>query len=134
MLTYLIDDDPVSLFLAEQVLRQAGVASPIRQFATAEAALQFLSSHLTTEVPHVILLDLNMPAMNGWEFLEALRPHAAALVGHCHIYILTSSLSLSDTARAKDFALVSDVIHKPLSEDGVQGIRHAAEQLHSSPG
>ncbi|AMJ66204.1 response regulator [Hymenobacter sp. PAMC 26628] len=133
MLTYLIDDDPISLFLAEQVLRQEGVTSPIRPFATAEEALHFLSSHLPTEVPAVILLDLNMPVMNGWEFLEALRPYAAALAGRCHIYILTSSLALADTSRAKDFALVSGIIHKPLNEDGVQGIRHAAGQLCPSP-
>ena len=129
MLTYIIDDEAISLFLTEQVLRQAGVTPPIRSFTEAEAALQSLVSHLRTEVPNVILLDLNMPMMNGWEFLEALAPHAAALAGRCHIYILTSSLALADTNRAKDFALVRGVIHKPLNEDEVQGIRHAAKQF-----
>jgi CheY-like chemotaxis protein len=129
MLTYLIDDDAISLFLAEQVLRQAGITAPIRLFAAAEEALHFLVSHLPTEVPELLLLDLNMPMMNGWQFLEALRPHAAALAGRCHIYILTSSLALADTARAKDFALVRGVIHKPLNEDEVQGIQHAAKQF-----
>jgi CheY-like chemotaxis protein len=130
MLTYIIDDEPISLFLTEQVLRQEGVMSPIRPFQAAEEALQSLVSRLTTEVPDVILLDLNMPLMNGWEFLEALQPHTAELAGRCHIYILTSSLALADTARAKDFALVSGVIHKPLNEDEVQSIQHAARRPH----
>ena len=129
MLTYIIDDESISLFLTEQVLRQAGITSRIRPFAAAEEALHFLVSHLRTEVPDVILLDLNMPMMNGWEFLEALAPHVAVLAGRCHIYILTSSLALTDTDRAKDFALVRGIIHKPLHEDEVQGIQHAAKQL-----
>jgi CheY-like chemotaxis protein len=133
MLTYLIDDDAISLFVAEQVLRQAGVSSPIRPFAAAEEALRFLVSHLPAEVPELMLLDLNMPMMNGWEFLEALRPHAPALAGRCHIYLLTSSLALSDTVRAKDFPLVRGIIHKPLDEDEVRGIQHAQGQPRSNP-
>jgi CheY-like chemotaxis protein len=113
MLTYLIDDEPISLFLTEQVLRQEGATSPIRPFARAEAGLQFLVSHLSTEVPNVILLDLNMPVVNGWDFLEALAPYAAVQGGGGRIYTLTSSLALAATDRAKVFPMARGVIHKP---------------------
>lgn len=126
MLTYIIDDESISRFLTEQVLRQEEITSPIRPFAAGEEALHFLLSHQPTEVPDVILLDLNMPTMNGWQFLEALGPHAAALACGCHVYVLTSSLATADTARAKDFALVRGIIHKPLNEDEVPRIRYAA--------
>ena len=129
MLTYLIDDEPISLFLTEQVLRQAGVTSAIRPFGAAQEALHCLVVRLPAEAPGVVLLDLNMPGMNGWEFLEALAPHAATLAGRCHIYLLTSSLAVTDTVRANDFALVRGVIHKPLNEDEVHGIRLAAAYL-----
>lgn len=129
MLTYIIDDEPISLFLTEQVLRHAGFRAPIRTFSGADKALQFMRAHLATEVPELLLLDLNMPGMNGWEFLESLAPHAAALAGRCHLFILTSSLALTDTDRAKDFPLVCGVIHKPLNEDEVQGIQHTAKQF-----
>jgi CheY-like chemotaxis protein len=125
----LIDDDAISLFVAEQILREAGFAAPIHSFTNAEKALHSLVSHLPSEVPELILLDLNMPLMNGWDFLEVLQPHAAALAGRCQVYILTSSLALADTARAQDFALVSGIIHKPLDEEEVLGIQHAARQF-----
>jgi hypothetical protein len=98
-------------------------------FAAAKKGLHFLVSHLPTEVPKLLLLDRNMPLRNVWDFLETPQPHAAALAGRCHIYILTSSLALADTVRTKDFALVRSVIHKPLTEDEVQGIQHGAKQV-----
>jgi len=121
MLTYLIDDDFISLYLAEQVLRLANFTTDIRPFATAEAALHALLAQLPTQVPRVIFLDLNMPNMDGWGFLQALEPHVAVL--RCCIYILTSSLVLADTARAQDYPLVAGVLYKPLDAAELQAIK-----------
>ncbi|MGI4821393.1 MAG: hypothetical protein ACRYFV_09300 [Janthinobacterium lividum] len=109
------------------MLRQAGFAAPLHLFAAAAKGLHFLVSYLPPEVPALLLLDRNMPLRNGWDFLEALQPHAAALAGRCHIYILTSTLALADTARVKDFAFVKGMIHKSLDEEEGQGIQHAAK-------
>jgi len=122
MLTYLIDDDPISLFLSEQMLRLGGFQAPILPFSEAEAALAYLVPRLATERPQVIFLDLNMPVMNGWQFLDALAPHVVVLQGGCQIYLLTSSLSLADTTRTSSYPLISGVIHKPLDEDEVKAI------------
>lgn len=122
-MTYLIDDDSISLYLAEQVLRLADFTADIRPFPTAEAALSSLVGHLPTQVPRVIFLDLNMPTMSGWDFLQALEPYAAALRGRCHIYVLTSSLVLADTAQAQDYTLVSGVLYKPLDVVELQAIK-----------
>lgn len=125
MLTYIIDDDAISLFLIEQMLRLEGVGSPIRTFAGAEEALRVLLAAPVAEAPAVVLLDLNIPVMSGWDFLEALAPHAAALAGRCRVYLLTSSLALADMDRAQGHALVAGVIHKPLGEAEISGIREA---------
>lgn len=122
MKTYLIDDDHISNFLTEKALKREGFSNNISSFLSGEEAFAYLVAHLDQEVPEVIFLDLNMPVMNGWEFLEALHPYEHLLAGKCRIYILTSSLALSDTARSKDYALVSGLIHKPLDREEIQAI------------
>ncbi|WP_210521790.1 response regulator [Hymenobacter terricola] len=120
MLTYLIDDDAVSLFVAEQTLRLEGFMAPIIPFVGAEEALAYLLPRLVSDPPKFIFLDLNMPVMDGWGFLDVLAPHAAALKDWCRIYLLTSSLALVDTEKAQSHALVHGLIHKPLDEDGIR--------------
>jgi CheY-like chemotaxis protein len=123
MLTYLIDDDLISLYVAEHVLRTEAFTEDIELFTTAEAALNSLAAQLPTQLPRVMFLDLNMPVMDGWEFLQALEPYAPALQARCHIYILTSSLALADTAKAQDYTLVSGVLNKPLDAADVYAIK-----------
>ncbi|QKG54823.1 hypothetical protein GKZ67_18870 [Hymenobacter sp. BRD67] len=69
-----------------------------------------------------MFLDLNMPLMNGWQFLDALAPHENLLRGHCHIFILTSSLALTDMEKAKTYDLVTRLIHKPIDRLEIQAI------------
>jgi len=127
MLIYLIDEDPISLFLTEHVLRAEDFVQDIHQFTAAEEALAYLLPRLATAVPHIIFLDLNMPVMDGWGFLAALTPYEAALQGRCRIYLLTSSLALADTAKAQNYALVAGIIHKPLEEEEVKATLAAVQ-------
>jgi CheY-like chemotaxis protein len=120
--TYLIDDDSIALFLTTQVLQLEGAANNLRTFSGAAVALAYLLPRLATDVPAIIFLDLNMPELTGWDFLDALGPHASALAGRCRIYLLTSSLAQADTARAAAYPLVAGVIHKPLDQEEVQAI------------
>ncbi|MDO7874088.1 response regulator [Hymenobacter sp. ASUV-10] len=123
MLVYLIDEDDISLYLTEQTLILEDFAQQIRAFSTAEEALAALVAQLASHPPQVIFLDLNMPVMDGWEFLAALEPYAAQVLSQCRIYLLTSSLALADTARANTHQLVSGIIHKPLDEGDLRAIR-----------
>lgn len=122
MKTFLIDDDYLSNYITEKVLTNGGFSDNITCFLSAEEALSTLKQGMPENVPDVIFLDLNMPGMNGWGFLEALEPYKSELADKCHIYILTSSLILADTDRAKDYELVSGLIHKPLDREYVQVI------------
>ncbi|MBF9222878.1 response regulator [Hymenobacter ruricola] len=123
MHTLLIDDDAIGVFLTERLLKRESFSDNITSFGSAEEALNFLRQAPAEELPRVIFLDLNMPVMDGWEFLEALRPQEAQLHGRCRIYILTSSLAQSDTARVDEFGLVAGLIHKPIDSAQIQSVR-----------
>jgi len=127
MKTYLIDDDHMAIFLARHLLQSEGFSTTISAFQSAEAALAELLAHEPEDLPRVIFLDLNMPVMNGWQFLEALAPHAAMLRGRCYIYILTSSLALADLEKSKRYQLVEGLIHKPLDRSELRVIRDRLE-------
>ncbi|GAB3861872.1 response regulator [Hymenobacter terrigena] len=122
MKTYLIDDDDLAIYLTETLLRAEGFSNCICTFQSAREALDKLVGR-SQAVPKVVFLDLNMPLMNGWQFLDALTPYQEALRGNCHIYILTSSLALKDLEKSKQYALVAGLIHKPLDSEEIRAIQ-----------
>lgn len=125
--TYLIDDDKLSIYLTEQLLRAEGFSDSISTFHSAQHALRNLVQDTATTPPQVVFLDLNMPVMNGWEFLDALAPYERQLRGRCHIYILTSSLALTDLEKSREYDLVSGLIHKPIDMDEIRAIQAELE-------
>lgn len=127
MKTYLIDDDRLGLYLTEQLLRAEGFASTICPFESAREALDTLLHEPPDTMPQVVFLDLNMPLMNGWQFLEALNPYKTQLLGRCFIYILTSSLALTDLEKSRHYDLVAGLIHKPIDSGEIRAIQARLE-------
>ena len=128
MKTYLIDDDSLSNYLTQNLLRVEGFSSAISTFESAEAALKRLLGQGSAEVPRVVFLDINMPVMNGWQFLDALTPFKNKLLGRCHIFVLTSSLALADMEKAKTYDLVTGLIHKPIDSKEIHAIQSLLQQ------
>ncbi len=69
----LIDDSKIDLFLHEKMLKLSGIAQEIKSFLSGESALAYLEEHCNSPelLPHIILLDIQMPEMNGFDFLNS---------------------------------------------------------------
>lgn len=110
----LIDDNDVDLIYARLIIERAGVTRELVSFEEATAALDYLQGG-AAEAVDVILLDINMPSMDGFEFLEALHRLEARRPVHAVVVMLSSSPDPRDHARAMSFPSVKGYLTKPLS-------------------
>lgn len=120
MKIFIIDDEQVSFFITQRMLSLNKLSGDVHNFLSAEEALSFLNKSKGEDFPDVILLDLNMPAMDGWEFLDAISPKWASLMNKVKIYILTSSFDYLDKLRAKEHPMISGLLHKPISSESIE--------------
>lgn len=117
----LVDDDDVARFLMMRVIKKVVREQPILTATNGQEALEVLNQVCTTDVcPELILLDINMPQMDGFEFLSALQKSALATLP-LKIVMLTSSANPLDVARANSYR-IDGYLQKPLTEDKLKTI------------
>ena len=115
----LVDDDDIFVFLTTKIIEQTNLVDLIKVFGNGLDAINFLKENKNNvdALPDIILLDLNMPIMNGWQFLEEYNKLNPTIGKKITIYICSSSISPDDITRAKTISEVSDYIIKPITED-----------------
>ncbi len=120
----LVDDDEATNFIHKMVLRQAGCAENIATANNGATALEFLKTSNKGEFPRpdIILLDINMPVMNGWEFLEHYRNLDPALHGKKIILMLTTSLPPEDMVKAEGISCINGFMNKPMTAGMAKGL------------
>jgi CheY-like chemotaxis protein len=114
----LIDDNQADNIYHRIVIDEAGAADKVEIASGAEEALQYLKAN----APELIFLDINMPKMNGWDFLQEYRKLQPAQTNKPVIIVLTTSESPADLQKAQEFREVSDFRVKPLSVEMLEGI------------
>ena len=128
-----IDDDEVYQFTVTRTIKAQKLAKKILVFSDGEEAIQFLIDNVANNenVPDVIFLDINMPIMDGWQFLDEyirLKPRIGKKVT---IYMVSSSVDPVDLERAKKISELSDYIVKPITSNTLKDIIEALENSNT---
>lgn len=120
----LIDDDEVFVYLTRKTLNKSKLVDQVQVFENGLDALNFIKGNVGNReiLPEVIFLDLSMPIMDGWQFLDEYSKLKLELMNKITIYICSSSISPDDVSRAKSINTVSDFIFKPITSQKLREI------------
>jgi CheY-like chemotaxis protein len=124
----LVDDDEATNFFNQMVIKKAGIAEHIETVLNGKEAIDYLTNSGKFEnrepypQPELIFLDINMPVMDGWDFLENYRKLNENEKGQKIIVMLTTSLNPDDATRAKAITEITDFKSKPLFAEAINEV------------
>ena len=121
----LIDDNEIDNLINQKMLEASGIVDTIFMHTGAKGALEFLKNieKLSTDgsgLPEVIFLDIDMPLMDGFQFLDEFDKLSEYIKKHCSIIMLTSSINPQDLSKAKKSNYVKKYINKPLTQEALE--------------
>ncbi len=116
-LTYIVDDDPIFVIVLKKILAKMNIFKEIKYLKNGLEALKDLNLVNEEEktFPDIIFLDLNMPVLDGWQFLEALEktPYKDKL----NVYIVSSTIDKSEIIKCENYESVKNFISKPTNSN-----------------
>lgn len=124
-----VNDDATLLMLACKIINKAGFAHETVTADNGEHALAYFEDILLLgkdhfdKVPAFIFLDLNMPVMSGWEFLEIFSKKYADIFPAIRIAVLSASVDENEISQLKNYSVVSDFISTPINIEKVKNVR-----------
>ena len=121
---FLVDDDEATNYFNLIMIESAKIAEETFVHDNGMDALKMLkdSHERGTALPDLIFLDINMPVMNGWAFLEEVKALGPQIVSKLKVIMLSASDNPTDVERSKQFPFVKGYISKPLNVDKIQGL------------
>ena len=122
---WIIDDDAIYQTIINKLIQKSGVFSTHSSFMNGKEAITSLKNTLENNdefIPDIILLDINMPVMDGWEFMEEIKRIKSKINKQIIIYIVSSSIALEDRNKSKTFTDIIGYIPKPISVEDLISI------------
>lgn len=127
----LVDDDEINNFISIKLIKKALTNTDIMACLNGRYAIDQLveiQRKDPSQLPDYILLDINMPIMNGWEFLDEYKRINLDPLGKSKIFIISSSVFSNDINKARSYPLVKDFISKPLNVDKIKELFGVKEE------
>ena len=122
-----VDDDKITLTLIKLVVEKTAFAEEITTRMNGKEALDYyhelLQNSAIENAPDLIFLDLNMPVMNGWDFLEEFMNRFYQTFNKTRVVILSSSTDQAEKARAEQYPMIIDYITKPLTIGSIANLK-----------
>jgi CheY-like chemotaxis protein len=120
----LIDEDEIDNIINQKIIESNNFSEQVIVFQTGNEALDFLATNHTDaeKLPELIFLDINMPIMDGFQFLEEFEKLPTQVLDKCKIIMLSSSISPRDIDRAASNRFVKKYLNKPLNSRYLQAI------------
>lgn len=125
-LACIIDDDSMYVNLVKRIIEAKNLCQNLMVFQNGKDALDYFEVILTSldkkAIPEIIFLDLNMPVMDGWEFLDNFTKIENKLGKTITLYIVSSSINPVDIEKAKGIQMVKDYLIKPVTIEDLEAI------------
>lgn len=128
----LIDDDTVNNFIVINTLNKLDITENVDSVLNGSDGIEYLKKKIETDInqiPAIIFLDINMPIMDGWEFLEEFEKFSEDIKKQSKIYMVSSSVYEDDIAKSKLYSSVIDFISKPLMREKIVDIYNNHNKL-----
>jgi CheY-like chemotaxis protein len=129
-----IDDDPITLMLCKKVISKTVFSQAIDTALNGVDAIKYLDDfilklqnnpNIVKELPELIFLDLNMPVMNGWEFLDTFsQNNYKEIFNNTKVVVLSSTIDPRDIEKSKTYSMVIDFLSKPITIEMLELIKN----------
>lgn len=116
---WIVDDDKLYQFTMQKTVEKTYLVDKFAAFLDGKEAFDALTTrqHDSNQIPDMIFLDINMPVMDGWEFLDKYLQMKPSLPKESIIYVVSSSIDTSDKAKARNIEGIADILVKPISKE-----------------
>jgi len=121
-----IDDDPITLMLCKKVMERVEFALEINTLQNGEEAIKLFEDNEkidTKNAPDIVFIDLNMPVMNGWEFLDEYLNREYQKKFKTHFIVLSSTIDPKDVEKSKSYPMVVNFLSKPITKTMLEELK-----------
>lgn len=119
---WVIDDDPIYQIITNKMIKKSELFFNVLTFKNGKEAIDEFKNKLEKKdlLPNILLLDINMPVMDGWEFMDEMLELKNEIHEKINIYIVSSSIAIEDKNKSKKYPKIVDYLVKPINNEDIK--------------